>query len=545
MRKKKSFLFHIIIPLALILLLYIFHVSNNIIVINADKTPVVADSMVYYPQSVAIYKTLFETKQGLKRVVYDKYYNHHKPPLYAFSVLPWYLLFGFSHDIMCVSNLSFLLILIVSVFFIGKYLDSDSSGLLAAFIVTTYPVVFGMSRWCMPYFMSLSLVSLAVLFVIRSKNFSNLWLSLLAGITSGLAALTHLSSLLAVFAPYLFFLIDGLITAKNKRLRIKLSVNFLCSVFLIALLVFIWMKTGRAQPVSYMQSNDNLPRINLIVTGLKVFLRQLFHIQLHKFYLLSLIISAIILIYKKKKIVLFLFLWYLTHTLMASNFDKSLTPRFNMASLPPLALITSLGVFSIDQKRIRRSLVAVIILFGIFQYLVISYYPDADKYYPYMTQLNKSSKFITDDQINHHGLLQASEADWRGDDIIETIAEKERLDAKNPVKVWIIYAKASIYGDLSTEMIQNRVPIEVINVANDDMAQGLTPYTNDYIENELLEVDYILTYDSRCYDTGEHWEGFLEETNAVFNNNITEFEKIAGFNMPDGNILHMYKKIEQ
>ena len=71
------------------------------------------------------------------------------------------------------TNVLFLIVLIWSIFSIGRELLNGYAGVLAAFLILAYPNVFGMSRWYMCEFAALSLVTLTVLLLIKSKNFSH------------------------------------------------------------------------------------------------------------------------------------------------------------------------------------------------------------------------------------------------------------------------------------------------------------------------------------------------------------------------------------
>lgn len=131
------------ICVALLFLLYIFHAYNNITVLNLDSTPIMPDSTVYYRQSVKFFRALFEYESGFAKIIKDKFYSQDKPPIFAFSIIPWYLIFGVHPDVACMSNLLFLAIAIISMFLIGRYFSNDYAGLLAAFMIDTPPAFTG------------------------------------------------------------------------------------------------------------------------------------------------------------------------------------------------------------------------------------------------------------------------------------------------------------------------------------------------------------------------------------------------------------------
>ena len=532
------------ISLILLLLLYIFHAWNNIAILKSDRTPITADATFYYQQSIKFFRILSEDNKGflyIWRAFRDNFRDKDKPPLFAFSIVPWYFLFGVHPDIACLANLFFLAVALLSIFFIGRHFSGDYAGLLAAFILTTYPIVFGLSRWCMPYFATLSMVSLTVLLLIKSKGFSDRRYSLLSGFTAGLTALIHMISLFSLFVPYVFFFLQGL-SYKDERYRRKdRYVNFLLSGSVLICLILIWMILSRHTPYTYMAANNNLPRPQTVIHGLARFMNLFLNAQLHWFYVSMFIIAGIVLAYKKFRIFLFLCAWYILHTLIVSFFPFSLTPRFNIASLSAIALITSLGIFSMPWRMLRRALVGVIVLFGIFQYFIISYYPFAERYYPYMSPLNREVRLIADDQVNHYGLLQANKTYWHQKEILSLLL---RDNPKETVTVWIIYGKASIRGALLTSILEEKLPIEIVNAATDDRAQSLMPYSDEELVNDIVTADYILTYKDRVYDASkENWSDFLEKAKAIFYQNIDRFREVGRLDMPDGNVMYIYKNI--
>lgn len=355
--------------------------------------------------------------------------------MFAFSMFPWYLMFGVDPDVACMSNLFFMIVLIFSIFLIARHFSGDYSGVLAAFIITTYPVVFSLSRWCLPYFSTLAMVSLTVLFLIRSEGFTNTKYSFLSGFTSGAAVLMHQSAVFSLFIPYIFFLFEAKSRPKVRYL------NFLLSVFVIGCFVWAWIFLVKGNPYTYMAVNNNLPQFKAVTRGFIRFTNLFFTAQLHRFYSIVFMISCIPLVFRKTKLFFFLCAWYITHTMISSFFPASQTPRFNIASLGAMALITSLGIFNIRWRVTRVLCSALVVIFGLLQYLVISYYPYADRYYSDIQPLNRRTRLRVDDQVNHYGLPQANKTYWNQNELLSLLMKDRRDGHKKRVKTWIIYVK--------------------------------------------------------------------------------------------------------
>ena len=95
------------------------------------------------------------------------------PPFYHLSLIPLSLVFGFTLDTGVIGNSFYMVILILSTYGIGNILYSRNIGLLAAFLVSFYPIILSMSR---EYILSVMLVSITTLtyyLFLKSENFEN------------------------------------------------------------------------------------------------------------------------------------------------------------------------------------------------------------------------------------------------------------------------------------------------------------------------------------------------------------------------------------
>jgi 4-amino-4-deoxy-L-arabinose transferase-like glycosyltransferase len=101
------------------------------------------------------------------------------PPFYHLSLIPLSLIFGFTLDTGVIGNSFYMVILALSVYGIGKILYTRSAGLIAAFLVSCYPIIVSMSREYIISVMLTAMTSLAYYLFIKSENFENKKYSLL------------------------------------------------------------------------------------------------------------------------------------------------------------------------------------------------------------------------------------------------------------------------------------------------------------------------------------------------------------------------------
>lgn len=131
--------------------LFLFHLVNNIHVLHLDNTPYVYDMANLRLQSINYFESF---KSGnFKKIIKD--YNNpgfFYPPLLMLVPIPLYVLFGTNQDITSLSNMIYFLILLFSVFFIGKKIKNEKVGFLSSLVVSFVPGIFSFSRTYMPEF---------------------------------------------------------------------------------------------------------------------------------------------------------------------------------------------------------------------------------------------------------------------------------------------------------------------------------------------------------------------------------------------------------
>jgi 4-amino-4-deoxy-L-arabinose transferase-like glycosyltransferase len=103
------------------------------------------------------------------------------PPFYHLSLIPLSLIFGFTLDTGVIGNSFYMVIMALSTYGIGKILYTRNAGLIAAFLVSCYPLIVSMSREYIISVMLTSMTTLAYYLFLKSENFENkkysLWFS--------------------------------------------------------------------------------------------------------------------------------------------------------------------------------------------------------------------------------------------------------------------------------------------------------------------------------------------------------------------------------
>ncbi|MDC1122501.1 glycosyltransferase family 39 protein [Nitrospinaceae bacterium] len=95
------------------------------------------------------------------------------PPFYHLSLIPLSLIFGFTLDTGVIGNSFYMVIMALSIYGIGKILYTKNVGLIAAFLVSCYPLIVNMSREYIISVMLTAMTTLAYYLFLKSENFEN------------------------------------------------------------------------------------------------------------------------------------------------------------------------------------------------------------------------------------------------------------------------------------------------------------------------------------------------------------------------------------
>lgn len=264
-----------------------------------------------------------------------------------------------------VTNLLFLLLLF-GAFLLGRSLAGDSAGLLAAFLVGCYPLVFVFAHTANTCMVSAAFEMLAFVFLIRSERLTRRRETYLASACIALALVGERGApLIMLAAPVILTLWLALFRARRKRSG------------LIAAFMLIPLLYSGPYVVQYLTTHwgHNVERITQDYFTLKE--TWIFPKALWAFYLVELPRSEIggfftlaaVLTFRsfcksfdqnKLLVVLALF----TPLLLFSSFASRVL-SYNFGILPLIAVITAVGTASLDRKRLRQIATGAIIVVGL------------------------------------------------------------------------------------------------------------------------------------------------------------------------------------
>lgn len=165
---------------AILLVPFLFFAAHNLVYLSFYGRPPHYDQAYQVTLSLDMADALSERPlPGLDRILdVSGFY----PPLLYLYTAPWYGLVGRSLYVARASQLGFLLILLFSVYGLGRRLGGPRVGLLAAALVGLYPIVFGTSRYYTNDFPLTAMTALALERLLACDGFRRLGPSLHFGL---------------------------------------------------------------------------------------------------------------------------------------------------------------------------------------------------------------------------------------------------------------------------------------------------------------------------------------------------------------------------
>jgi len=182
-------------------LIWLFHVGANTIWLLLDKFPPTWDSAHHLTMTLSWLDIFKEPSLlGLKAVLGASSY----PPLSYLVVSPFYLFFGRSADVAVLGSGSIWLgLLLFSTYGLGKEIYNRNSGLLAAFIVSLYPIIVTLGRDFWVDLQLTAVVTLAFWALIRVKDFDHRKRAVVLGLALGFGTWIKWPFAFFISAPFL------------------------------------------------------------------------------------------------------------------------------------------------------------------------------------------------------------------------------------------------------------------------------------------------------------------------------------------------------
>jgi len=265
-------------------------------------------------------------------------------------------------------------------------------GFLAAFIFSTFPGVIVKTRQIFSEFMLACLIPLVFFFLLEADFFRNRKYSVLFGISLGVVALAKWEFPLAFFAPFMLYIFYSFFSLKKSGIHFREaaipSIHLFLSISIATIVALPWYGVGFQDAYwrIFCYDREKVILLNNVILSWQWFIHKIsFYLLavanggIHFFYFslfaLSILFVTLSLLDKETFLpmrrrffyLLFLGLWILVPYFLLSFMALQKLPHA-LVILPPVALVISLGVISRRNHYLRRSLIGLILVYGVCAY---------------------------------------------------------------------------------------------------------------------------------------------------------------------------------
>ncbi|MDD4909380.1 MAG: glycosyltransferase family 39 protein [Candidatus Omnitrophica bacterium] len=554
--------------------LYLALMINNFIWLKIDATPFTYDAHRHFMFSLRVFREYRHFSLASLGNIIEMTQRH--PPFVAIVTAPFYFISGISQDAGALVNSAvFLAVLLFSIYGIGKRVAGIRAGLLSAFIAAMYPAIFNHMK---TYNLDLPLTAMCALSVwalLSSEGLTSRRYTLLFGLSSGLAFLTKDSFPLFIAAPLAITAARGI-----SRSRISWKVIMPGLLLAVSLPLFYYLpkhsialsKLNFFAPLTYntfFQSQSHtaglLSSAWHALGALKSFfwyILGMMNFQVSFFFFVVLLLGAGILRKKRRASMVFLTASSLFPLIAVSYLRRAPGPhmiwmgvRLTMPLLPLLAVVSGAGILSIRGSGIRRSLVFAIIIFGVFQSVVVSYGAPLlplEVSLPLRAEADDPGQFVPERIILFKQRMPAygGPLSYPNAEIPERISVPGEIyriiDSSNtenkPLYITVIPDISRIWARLEYESFIRERPYTIIG----DWQYFSGSYTEAdkkmfLFADRLLKADYVIHKVSG--EIGEdNVRAQVMALTEVFRWHKDKYELIQTLKWPDNSDIYIYKK---
>ena len=169
------------------------------------------------------------------------------PPFFPLSTIPLFALFGESRAVAHLTSSLYLGLHLLGAFWLGRRLDGDRGGLLAAFLLSTFSAIINLSRDYHYDFPAAAFVTVAVCCLLASDSLTRVLPATGFGLFAGLAALTKSMAPPFLVGPFLYAVFAG-----HRRDRNPRPGAVACALLMATLVALPWWGLHFSSAVYYL-----------------------------------------------------------------------------------------------------------------------------------------------------------------------------------------------------------------------------------------------------------------------------------------------------
>ena len=161
------------------------------------------------------------------------------PPFYHLSLIPLSLIFGFALDTGVIGNSFYMVIMALSIYGIGKILYTRNTGLIAAFLTSSYPLIVSMSREYLISVMLTAMTTLAYYLFLKSENFEDKKYSLWFSFIFAVGLMVKWTFFIYVLPAVLAGLWGEKIDLKDRTIQFTYYIGMIAALLIVPFFILI------------------------------------------------------------------------------------------------------------------------------------------------------------------------------------------------------------------------------------------------------------------------------------------------------------------
>jgi len=369
---------------------------------------------------------------------------------YAFTAL-FISLFGRNYMSMAMVNLLYLLILMISVYGITIEVTKDRwCALLSAFVISVNPGIVQFMKIFELQMGVIAFTSLSIYFLILSNYFKKTIYTILFAIFVCFSMyMDRATPIVFVIGPVIYILYKVMKEIRNKNFDKKFFLNIVLVSLIISIILkpfyFAWVKNVLLNKTRFFTMCSTWAGYDgtkiwkeLINFGSPFFFkRSFFYITIFPNWLLGIFWSIIFLcsmplFLKNKCQYSYIFLWWLIFPIIFFTIIPKKDFSYIIPILSPIAIIISIGFYSFKNRLLRIYSLAIILLFGIAQFIIFAFYLDVHAIpklalRKLFTNINMARKDPVIFEIFYPNFPDKDVYQWISDDIVKFFPSDEKF----------------------------------------------------------------------------------------------------------------------
>ncbi|HQV69737.1 MAG TPA: glycosyltransferase family 39 protein [Thermoflexales bacterium] len=529
--------------LAGLLALILFHAAINFWWLKTDTAPPMWDE-ARHGFSVLQLTHLYAEGQPFR--ILDGILSTQPSPSLGYVIASIFVKLSWpSMDAMVGTGTLYLAILILSAYAIASHIAGRFAGLASAFLVSMYPIIFGLSRHFGLDVGLTALVALSLWALLKTNSFSRWGFSFLFGLSCGMGMLMKSTFIASLLLPTLLVFFFALANRKKDeapaQTRIK---NAIMALFVAAAVAGPWYARNIAglqayyQEVSSVGVAQNLPGPQTL-EGWLIYLRFLLQFQIFAPFALLFTAGLILALARRKNL---REIAVLVACVIGTYAFVTLTPtkdtRYTMPYLPAIACITGIGLSFIRPRLGRVILAGAIAVYAFIQFAGLTFgLHQRIPSWPARVEVNSPVMGFTLYAEDLGIFSPPRTEDWKTHDILQGIMQDTRAHNVKPRSSMFILAVVPNTPYISSSTLRFWAAMEQKPI---DLFYGVAA-PNANTEGMLLLSEYALTKTGDQGVDAPNAEKYTAALADPASDLGKQFVAIVQYPLPDGSTATIYR----